>query len=96
MFQYKCTTFCLYPFLLVVNDREQIYLDEIPQVYVQKINKSKPSIDKVNYIHFIYIVDNELNCSNFNVKLFLVSRHFGNQLVNAWISFRAGHFDVDN
>lgn len=94
MFQYKCTTFGLSPFLLIVNDREQIYLNVIPQVYVQ--NKSKPSIDKVNYIHFIYIVDNELNCSNFNDKLFLVSRHFGNQLVNAWISFRAGHFDIDN
>lgn len=94
MFKYKCTTFGLSPFLLIVNDREQMYLNVIPQVYVQ--NKSKPSIDKVNYIHFIYIVDNELNCSNFNVKLFLVSRHFGNQLVNAWISFRAGHFDIDN
>lgn len=95
MFQYKCTTFCLSPFLLIVNDREQIYLNVIPQVYVQK-NKFKPYIDKVNYIHFIYIVDNELNCSNFNVKLFLVSRHFGNQLVDAWISFRAGDFDIDN
>lgn len=43
-----------------------------------KINKFKFFIDKVNYIYFIYFVDNELNCLNFNVKLFFVSCYFGN------------------